>query len=122
VSAPKHSPLPWSVGAVNDDFVYDGSGHLIARVTRQSRPFDEVGRADDAEHIVRCVNVHDDLVAALGVAWTLPLGCSVDGLNPCWAERPADVVGKHWGGGDACANCTAAGTIRAALKKAGVAR
>jgi hypothetical protein len=32
--------------------------------------------------------------------------CQADPLNPCWDNRPTDVVGQHWGGGDACANCT----------------
>lgn len=32
--------------------------------------------------------------------------CLADPLNPCWNNRPTDVAGKHWGGGDACTNCT----------------
>ncbi len=32
--------------------------------------------------------------------------CQADPLNPCWDARPTDVVGQHWGGGVACANCT----------------
>lgn len=38
--------------------------------------------------------------------------CSADPLNPCWDGRPGDVVGKHWGGGDACPNCTARAKVR----------
>ncbi len=37
--------------------------------------------------------------------------CRFDPLNPCWADRPGDVAGKHWGGSSACVVCTA----RAAL-------
>jgi hypothetical protein len=37
--------------------------------------------------------------------------CHADPLNPCWDNRPTDVVGKHWGGGSACANCV----VRAAV-------
>lgn len=40
--------------------------------------------------------------------------CQADPLNPCWDDRPGDVAGQHWGGGQACANCT----TRAALKSA----
>ena len=31
--------------------------------------------------------------------------CTVDYLNPCWNGRKTDVIGKHWGGGEACACC-----------------
>lgn len=37
--------------------------------------------------------------------------CRFDPLNPCWAGRPGDVAGRHWGGSSACVVCTA----RAAL-------
>jgi hypothetical protein len=39
--------------------------------------------------------------------------CLCDPLNPCWDNRPADVPGKHWGGGEACINCS----FRAALAR-----
>ena len=31
--------------------------------------------------------------------------CQCDVLNPCWDNRPDDVLGKHWGGGEACPEC-----------------
>lgn len=34
--------------------------------------------------------------------------CKFDVLNPCWDNRPTDVPGYHWGGGDACPACTEA--------------
>lgn len=34
--------------------------------------------------------------------------CQFDVLNPCWDNRPTDVPGKHWGGGEACTACTEA--------------
>jgi hypothetical protein len=37
--------------------------------------------------------------------------CRCDALNPCWDGRPTDVAGQHWGGGDACPECT----LRAAI-------
>lgn len=33
------------------------------------------------------------------------LYCQYDALNPCFDNRPDDVPGKHWGGGDACPEC-----------------
>ena len=49
----------------------------------------------------------------LGAIWELDLTCSIDHLNPCWAGRQADVPGKHWGGGIACASCTTAARAKA---------
>jgi len=34
--------------------------------------------------------------------------CTVDLLNPCYDRRPTDQIGRHWGGGLACAACTCA--------------
>lgn len=41
-----------------------------------------------------------------GALGKLDLRCRFDALNPCWSNRPTDVIGKHWGGGDACPECT----------------
>jgi hypothetical protein len=38
---------------------------------------------------------------------TLDKRCGVDPLNPCFDNRPTDVMGRHWGGESACAICTA---------------
>jgi hypothetical protein len=37
--------------------------------------------------------------------------CLNDTLNPCWNDRPTDVIGSHWGVGSACAVCTARAII-----------
>lgn len=37
--------------------------------------------------------------------------CGLDPLNPCWSNRPTDIVGKHWSGGDACCVCNARALI-----------
>lgn len=56
--ADEHTPTPWQVdenGAIYQPFF---GGDIVARVTAHNR-------AADAELIVRAVNSHDDLVAAL---------------------------------------------------------
>lgn len=56
---PEHSPLPWTARESSDSFwgwiVDSPKTCAVATATCQI----------DAEHIVRCVNVHDELVAAL---------------------------------------------------------
>lgn len=42
--------------------------------------------------------------------------CAFDPLNPCFNNRPTDVVGRHWGGSPACAVCNARGVLRAVPK------
>ena len=48
-----------------------------------------------------------------GVIRCKDLRCEYDALNPCWANRQGDVLGKHWGGGDACGTCTLASAVAA---------
>ena len=56
-----------------------------------------------------------DLLAACAALVTkYGTACIIDALNPCWNGRPADIAGKHWGGGDACEVCVA----RASIEKA----
>lgn len=55
-----------------------------------------------------------DTTEALARTLTSLGRCQADPLNPCWNDRPADEIGKHWGGGEACSYCWG----RAALKKA----
>ena len=43
--------------------------------------------------------------------------CEYDVLNPCWAGRPHDIIGKHWGGGTACSVCYAKSMAKAAEKE-----
>jgi hypothetical protein len=62
-------------------------------------------------------DVADEALAALALAVTALGGyCLVDVLNPCWNARPNDVTGQHWGGGKACAVCTARAVIAKAVQ------
>lgn len=51
------------------------------------------------------------MVAALRRAVAKFERCLNDPLNPCWAGRPGDVVGRHWGVGEACEFCHAAAVL-----------
>jgi hypothetical protein len=80
--------------------------------------------ADEINDAMLGNNAHEDEVANARLIAAAPelfkygskldLTCSADALNPCWNGRPGDVIGKHWGGGDACAACG----MRAAIAKA----
>lgn len=52
----------------------------------------------------------DEARAAEDIGQSL-LYCRRDVLNPCFSNRPQDVPGKHWGGGEACPECN----LRAAI-------
>lgn len=45
--------------------------------------------------------------------------CQCDVLNACWDNRPDDVPGKHWGGGDACPECNLRAAIAGATNASG---
>jgi hypothetical protein len=56
----EHTPTPWMVEATARAFyIAAGESELVGSTT-----IDDTGKAN-AEHIVRCVNLHDELVAAL---------------------------------------------------------
>jgi hypothetical protein len=61
----KHTPTPWHIGSKVPNFIYARDGlDIIA----QCDSANESTRAEEnanAAHIVRCVNAHDALVAAL---------------------------------------------------------
>jgi hypothetical protein len=61
----KHTPTPWQIGSKVPNFIYARDGlDIIA----QCDSWNESTRAEEnanAAHIVRCVNAHDALVAAL---------------------------------------------------------
>jgi len=86
----KHTPTPWSAG---NDYISgkgdDGASHRIAyMLPMPSVAFagpDALARQADtpianAAHIVRCVNAHDELVAAL------------QAIASCDVRAPGDVV------------------------------
>jgi len=89
----------------------------IGSATRQVAiiPLDEAGR-EDAEVLTKAANLHEELLLALGRAADRLAQCSNDILNPCWDDRADDVPGKHWGGGQACAFCTAAASLAKAKR------
>src|SRR5690242_9280075 len=62
----EHSPLPWRVVAREgwvDDIVDAAENHVFC----SGHDYDAAGYMSprDADHVVRCVNSHDDLLAAL---------------------------------------------------------
>jgi hypothetical protein len=61
----KHTPTPWHVGSKVPNYIYARDGlDIIA----QCDSANESTRAEEnanAAHIVRCVNAHDALIAAL---------------------------------------------------------
>lgn len=93
-----HTPTPWHAAGVT---VYAPAGHTARATVADTTCCGSMTRAEDeanAAHIVRCVNAHDELVAALRVI----AGCEASEIaNP---EKGLRV----------CANIA-----RAALAKAG---
>lgn len=122
--------VEWSCHAATT--IKDADGVVLAEIGGNGRRLLE-DEAIAAE-IVRRVNAHDDLLAAVRplVSMTLHqardaersykrvIFCQCDVLNPCWdASYSASGwgehgPGKHWGGGDACPECN----LRAAVAKA----
>lgn len=70
-STPAHTPTPWTFRpeAKDEDgepaffSIYDSRGREVANTAGGNFPTNIEKR--NAEHIVRCVNAHDELVAAL---------------------------------------------------------
>ena len=68
----KHSPTPWQYGHTDTPLgaqIVDGDGEAVACTSMRSglgKPDPE--RKANGEHIVHCVNMHDDLVAAIKTA------------------------------------------------------
>lgn len=85
--------------------VSDREGQIVA-LESASVAGRDIGRVEGAT-IYKAIESLNGFIGANFV----DLSCQNDRLNPCWNGRPTDVVGKHWGIGDACANCNA----RAAL-------
>ena len=78
-------------------------GELIA----VTGPEDDI--TGESERVARLFAASPDLLLAAQRSASDP--CRADPLHPCWAGRPGDVPGRHWGGGDACASCTARAAI-----------
>ncbi len=69
-----HTPTPWVSGGC---VVWEKNGDMIADLASPRRPPDETEA--NTEHIVRCVNEHDQLMEALDWA----LGWAAKGLEEC---------------------------------------
>lgn len=67
----EHSPTPWKYKPNGYGFdVEDANGRIIASETTLDIPIQtRIGNAEYFKHAVRCVNMHDPLVAAL--EWAL---------------------------------------------------
>ena len=104
MSAPKHAPLPWSATIDRNQYgewtdIFGADGSLVGNMPSAEAPYGggvtESERAN-AEFIVRAVNAHNELVAALK------------------RVRACDRCGEDYG---RCLDCDRA--LDAALKKAG---
>lgn len=103
-----HTPGPWHRNippATKYPTVFAGRNKHIAVVQTLGMSPEEV------EANINLISAAPGMYEAL---CGLDLTCHADPLNPCWAGRPTDVAGTHWGGGSACPACVA----RAALAKA----
>ena len=60
----KHTPTPWHTMHNKLESSICGEGQFVARVDGSETQTREEGEAN-ADHIVKCVNAHDELVAAL---------------------------------------------------------
>ena len=58
---PDNSPTPWRIEELEGDrFIVDANGNIVA-----NRLIEAAVSPVDLDHIVRCVNLHEELVAAL---------------------------------------------------------
>ncbi|HLB40556.1 MAG TPA: hypothetical protein VJJ83_02090 [Candidatus Babeliales bacterium] len=80
----------------------------------EERYYEELCETVAERDRLKALNV--ELLAALKRFTRAP--CSFDVLNPCFANRPEDAVGKHWGGGEACPECHASAAIAKAEQEA----
>lgn len=62
----KHTPTPWIATTFVDNRPH-GSDHHTFKITPQRGPYGTLF-GPDAAHIVKCVNMHDELVEALNMA------------------------------------------------------
>lgn len=93
----------------------EANGYPVASCRAYPRTTEARARANaNAEFIARACNAHESVIAALRAMIELHPECRADVLNPCWDNRPADVIGRHWGGGTACEHCNARAALIAA--------
>jgi hypothetical protein len=89
----QHTPTPWQVITVRGATQVSGNGKIIASIVQPAEA--------NAAHIVRCVNAHDELVAALQLAQKVLDALALD--DDCTEGQPE-----------------AAHAVRAALAKAAI--
>lgn len=118
-----HTPGPWRVDPARPTNVIGprrdvrgrvypaAPGNIVAFVARDGFASDRPEAGTDLADARLIAAAPELLEAARRSALDT---CRADPLNPCFDGRPGDVPGRHWGGGDACAPCTA----RAAIAKA----
>lgn len=78
-------------------------------------------RKDDLLFAEKSCNSYNDLLLIAEKAVLRHKQCMFDSLNPCWNNRPSDVIGLHWASGDhavepgkdhpACLYCHAAALL-----------
>ncbi|CAN7497083.1 hypothetical protein LJR231_003495 [Phyllobacterium sp. LjRoot231] len=64
MNAPSHTPTPWHLASASNKFIADAEGIIVARASVHAITSHDYA-ADNAKHIVKCVNAHDDLLNAL---------------------------------------------------------
>jgi hypothetical protein len=60
-----HTPTPWRNGDKYGEDIFSGVDRIAVATEHPYRPGEAIVAVANAAHIVRCVNAHDDLVAAL---------------------------------------------------------
>jgi hypothetical protein len=90
-----HTPTPWTTGISSNKKNGDAWRDILA--DWQGKPL-YLGEAqkDDAAHIVRCVNAHDDLVAALAAVindWSSQFERYGHGA-PSWCKKARAALDK----------------------------
>jgi hypothetical protein len=60
-----HTPTPWYLTEEKEGQIESDKGYLIAQVYQNKNPKYKEEDEANAKHIVKCVNMHDELIKAL---------------------------------------------------------
>ena len=82
---PKFTPTPWGISKTNNCIIVIEDGAFEVAECFD----DDGGGAEDAAHILKCVNAHDDLVAACMAALRTP---NVNTTDPHSGETPESLI------------------------------
>ena len=106
----KHTPGPWI-------YSYNALGELSVESNNAESGFYRItvlgvepDTTEEDEANARLIAEAPNLLKELK-RLTATDGCHYDQLNPCWNNRPTDIPGRHWGGGNACPICSALAAI-----------